>query len=119
MNLADFYTPNSTGDTAFSVVVPLIKLGLGSLREIGADAKSLKMKSVAVFTDPYVGKLEPVADRPIGVKALNITFAFETLGEVFVFNKATVEVLLHIPIVKPITRILITTLASEHKPILR
>jgi len=61
MNLADYYAPTSTGDTAFSVVAPLIKLGPGSLREIGNDAKILEMKRVAVFTDPYVGKLEPVA----------------------------------------------------------
>ena len=61
MNLADYYAPTRTGDTAFSVVAPLIKLGPGSLREIGTDAKSLEMKRVAVFTDPYVGKLEPVA----------------------------------------------------------
>jgi len=61
MNLADYYEPTSGGDTAFSVVAPLIKLGPGSLQEIGVDAKSLEMKRVAVFTDPYVGKLEPVA----------------------------------------------------------
>lgn len=61
MNLADYYTPTDTGDTAFSVVAPLIKLGPGALREIGTDAEALEMKRVAVFTDPYVSKLEPVA----------------------------------------------------------
>lgn len=60
MNLSDYYTPTRDGDTAFSVVAPLIKLGPGSLQEIGLDAASIGLKRVAVFTDPHVGKLEPV-----------------------------------------------------------
>ncbi len=59
--LADYYAPASGGDTAFSVVAPLIKFGSGSLVEVGTDAESLAMKRVAVFTDPLVRKLEPVA----------------------------------------------------------
>lgn len=61
MNLTDYYTPTDGGDTAFSVVAPLIKFGSGSLKEIGTDAAALGMKRVAIFTDAYVGKLEPVA----------------------------------------------------------
>ncbi|MGP6158315.1 MAG: hydroxyacid-oxoacid transhydrogenase [Vulcanimicrobiaceae bacterium] len=49
------------GDTAFEVDTSRIKYGSGALREIGAEAKDLGMTRVALFTDPKLAKLEPVA----------------------------------------------------------
>lgn len=61
MGLADYYEPSPGGETAFSVVAPLVKFGPGSLAEIGTDAKTMGMRRVAVFTDATVAKLEPLA----------------------------------------------------------
>ncbi|MCP4757356.1 MAG: iron-containing alcohol dehydrogenase [Proteobacteria bacterium] len=60
MELMDYFTSAQGGDTAFSVEATKIKLGPGSLVEIGADAKEFGMKRVAVYTDATVAKLEPV-----------------------------------------------------------
>jgi len=60
-----------------------------------------------------------IADYPFGLKKMNMTFTFESLGEIFVFTHATVDLLVHVPIIKPNTRILITTRTMENKPIPR
>jgi hypothetical protein len=60
-----------------------------------------------------------IADYPFGLKKMEMIFNFESLGDIFVFTKATVDLLVHVPIIKPNTRILITTLTLENKPILR
>ena len=60
-----------------------------------------------------------IADYPFGLKQMNMTFSFESLGELSAFTKATVELLIHVPIIKPNTRILVETLTLENKPIFR
>ena len=61
MALSQYYTQNEGGEYAFTVEAPKIKFGVGSLREVGQDAKALGMTRVVLFTDPRVAKLEPVA----------------------------------------------------------
>ena len=41
MALDPYFTPADGGDKAFVVEAPKIKFGIGSLNEIGADAKAL------------------------------------------------------------------------------
>ncbi len=45
------------GDTAFEVDSSRIKYGSGVLREVGADARVLGMRRVALVTDPVVARL--------------------------------------------------------------
>lgn len=45
-------------ETIFSVTPTPVKFGAGALREVGRDARQLGMKRVALFTDPWVAKLE-------------------------------------------------------------
>jgi alcohol dehydrogenase class IV len=47
------------GETVFAVSSVPIKFGPGALRELGADARSLGMKRVAMFADPLVLSSEP------------------------------------------------------------
>jgi len=61
MALSRYLTPIEGGDTAFTVEAPRIKFGRGALDEIGADAKALGLRRVALFTDPIVATLAPVA----------------------------------------------------------
>lgn len=61
MSLRDYFTPAEGGDRAFTVEAPKIKFGAGSLAEVGGDAAALGMRRVAVFTDPTVVGLTPVA----------------------------------------------------------
>ncbi|GIT09576.1 MAG: hypothetical protein CM1200mP30_32060 [Pseudomonadota bacterium] len=61
MSFSSYFTNKKGGDRIFSVEAPKIKFGRGSLKEIGDDARALGMNRVAVFTDPKVAQLEPVA----------------------------------------------------------
>lgn len=75
MTLNPYFSPTDTGDTAFTVEAPKIKFGPGSLREVGQDARDLGIRRAAVFTDPVVADLEPVAKvlrsmRDAGVDAV-------------------------------------------------
>ncbi len=67
MALSDYYTPTQAGDTAFTMEAPKIKFGAGCLGELGEEARALGMTRVALYTDPTVAGLEPVA---IAAKAL-------------------------------------------------
>jgi len=67
MALSDYYTPTPDGDTAFTMEAPKIKFGAGCLGELGEEARALGMTRVALYTDPTVAGLEPVA---IAAKAL-------------------------------------------------
>ncbi len=60
MALSPYYEPTEGGDTTFAIEATKIKFGAGALNEIGYDARALGMSRVALFTDPRVGKLEPV-----------------------------------------------------------
>lgn len=82
MGLADYYTPSEGGDSAFSVVAPLVKFGPGSLREIGADAKALGITRAAVFTDARVVTLEPIEIVKQSLQKAGIDFAVYAETEV-------------------------------------
>ena len=43
MALSSYFEPAPGGDTAFTVDPPKTKFGIGSLSEIGADARALGM----------------------------------------------------------------------------
>ena len=60
MALSSYFQPTPGGDTAFTVDPPKIKFGVGALTEIGADARALGLKRVALFCDPRVAKLAPL-----------------------------------------------------------
>lgn len=61
MALSSYFEPAPGGDTAFTVDPPKIKFGIGSLEEIGADARALGIRRAALFCDPRVARLEPLA----------------------------------------------------------
>src|SRR3546814_2795996 len=61
MALSDYFALSEGGDHAFTVEAPKIKFGVGSLREIGDDARALGMTRVALYTDPRVAEMESVA----------------------------------------------------------
>ncbi|MGE4219552.1 MAG: hydroxyacid-oxoacid transhydrogenase [Alphaproteobacteria bacterium] len=83
MALSDYFRPTPGGDTAFTVEAPKIKFGVGCLGEVGADAKALGMTRVALFTDPTVADLQPVATVMTALKRAGI--------DVSVFDEVEVE----------------------------
>ncbi|MGH7756962.1 MAG: iron-containing alcohol dehydrogenase, partial [Vulcanimicrobiaceae bacterium] len=60
------------GETAFEVDSARIKYGSGALSEVGAEARALGMKRVALFTDAQVAKLEPVATTRAALRAAGL-----------------------------------------------
>ncbi|MCH7864542.1 MAG: iron-containing alcohol dehydrogenase, partial [Proteobacteria bacterium] len=82
MALDPYYKPMEGGDGAFVVEAPKIKFGIGSLNEIGADAKALGMKRVAFYTDPTVAKLQPVETVLKSLKAAGMDVAIYAEVEV-------------------------------------
>ncbi len=75
MALDPYFTPAEGGDKAFVVEAPKIKFGIGSLNEVGADAKALGMSRVAFYTDPTVAKLQPVETALKSLRAAGIDVA--------------------------------------------
>ncbi len=75
MTLDPYFEPAEGGDNAFTMEAPKIKFGLGSLTELGDDAKALGMTRVAFYTDSTVVKLEPVETAKKSLKAAGIDFA--------------------------------------------
>ena len=61
MNLSPYFQPTEGGDSVFSVESAKIKFGVGALNEVGADARSMGMTRVAIYTDSNVAKLESVS----------------------------------------------------------
>lgn len=45
-------------ETIFSISPSPVKFGPGALEELGRDARRLGMARIALFTDPWVAKLE-------------------------------------------------------------
>ena len=60
------------GDTAFTIAPPTITFGQGCLAEIGARARALGMRRVALFTDPVLRHLVHVAIVERELKAAGI-----------------------------------------------
>jgi hypothetical protein len=60
-----------------------------------------------------------IADYPFGLKDMKMRFSFRSLGELFVVKNSTIDLMIHVPIIKPNTRVLITIHYLESKPIPR
>ena len=60
MPLSAYFAETDGGDTTFTVDPPRIKFGVGSLKEIGDDARMHGMTRVGLFCDPNVASLEPL-----------------------------------------------------------
>jgi len=71
------------GDTTFELDAARVKYGSGVLCEAGADAKSLGMTRVALFTDATLARLEPVATVSAALRDAGLDFA--------VFDESRVE----------------------------
>jgi len=74
------YEIHDGGERVFEVEAPRIKYGRGALEEAGAEARSLGMTRVALFSDPQVAKLAPFATveralRDAGVDVVSYTEA--------------------------------------------
>jgi alcohol dehydrogenase class IV len=63
------------GDTAFQVDAARVIYGSGALREAGDAAKEMGMTRVALFTDPVMARLEPVATVREGLRAAGLDVA--------------------------------------------
>lgn len=75
MSLAPYFEPTEGGDIIFGVESSKIKFGLGAIHEVGGDARALGMTRVAIFTDPRVAELEPVAIAAESLKKQGIDAA--------------------------------------------
>ncbi len=75
MALSPYFTPVEGGDNAFTVEAPRIKFGRGALDEIGADAAALGLRRVALFTDPLVAGLPPMARAKKALAAAGVDVA--------------------------------------------
>ncbi len=75
MALSPYFAPTEGGDYAFTVEAPKIKFGRGALRELGDDARALGMTRVALYTDPNVAQLEPVAIAKKSLEDAGLTVA--------------------------------------------
>lgn len=49
-----YYSPTDNGADSFTVAMPRLTVGRGTLAEVGARAVRLGMKRVALFTDPHL-----------------------------------------------------------------
>ncbi len=75
MAIDGYFASSPGGDTAFTIEAPRIKFGFGTLREIGEDARALGLSRVALFTDPVVAELEPVAIAAAALRGAGIDVA--------------------------------------------
>ena len=83
MLMNPYFELTETGDSAFAVEGTPLKFGPGVLAEVGEDAKNLGMTRVAVFTDPTVARLEPVATVVKSLRAAGM--------DVVVYDEVVVE----------------------------
>ncbi|MDX1488581.1 MAG: hypothetical protein R3268_10300, partial [Acidiferrobacterales bacterium] len=61
MGCCHYYEFTEGPEFVFAVDPTSIRFGPGVLAEIGHDATALELKRVALYTDPRVSQLEPVA----------------------------------------------------------
>ena len=67
-----YFEPSDGGATSFTVAMPKLTFGRGTLRETGVRAASLGMKRVALFTDPFLEDGPIVASVIESLKASNL-----------------------------------------------
>ena len=49
-----YFAPTEQGADSFTVAMPRLTVGRGTLSEVGERTAALGVKSVALFTDPYL-----------------------------------------------------------------
>jgi len=81
--LDSYFTLAEGRESAFSVEPSALKFGPGVLRELGADARDLGLKRVALFTDARVRVLAPFEAALSSLRATGV--------EVVVYDEAAVE----------------------------
>jgi len=69
-----YYDPTENGADSFTVAMPRLTVGRGTLNEVGARAAHLGMKRVALFTDPYLaeGPLAAIAKTSLLSAGLDV-----------------------------------------------
>ncbi len=68
------YVPTAEGDYGFEIEAPRIKYGRGVLREVGAEAKVMGLRRVALFTDERMLALEPLATVRASLAAAGVDY---------------------------------------------
>lgn len=91
MALSPYFRPTDSGDSAFTVEAPKIKFGVGSLQEVGSDARALSLSKVAVFTDRVVKDLPAFATVTMALKDAGIDYAVFSETEVEPTDKSFSE----------------------------
>jgi alcohol dehydrogenase class IV len=74
MSCCHYYEFTERGDTVFSVDISAIKFGPGALKEVGADARDLGLRRVAVFTDPVLAQLPYLKSITNSLQQANVDF---------------------------------------------
>jgi alcohol dehydrogenase class IV len=69
------YTRKEGHEHVFAVESSRVKLGPGSLEELGEDARALGLSRVALFSDPVVAKLEPFARARAALRGAGLDVA--------------------------------------------
>jgi len=82
MSLSTYYDPAVGGDETFVIESPKIKFGVGSISELGDEAKALGMNRVALFTDIWVGALPHFANALASLKAAGLDVVIYDATEV-------------------------------------
>jgi hydroxyacid-oxoacid transhydrogenase len=75
VSCAHGYVPSGNGEGIFTIDASSLSFGRGALHEVGPLAAGLGCRRVAVFTDPRVRKLEPVARTLASLAAAGIDAA--------------------------------------------
>lgn len=81
--LSPYFSLRDGGERAFSVEAASVKFGPGVLAEVGADARALGLKRVALFTDPRVRLLPPFENAYASLIAAGL--------DVVVYDRIVVE----------------------------
>jgi len=74
-----YYSPTDNGADSFTVAMPRLTVGRGTLNEVGARAKRLGMQRVALFTDPHLapGPLVSIVKTSLNDAGLDVAIFSE------------------------------------------
>lgn len=83
MGCCQYFEPSVGGAESFTVEMPRITFGRGTLAEAGERARDLGMRRAALFTDPFLAESEHVAGVSKSLKAVGV--------DVAVFSEVLIE----------------------------
>lgn len=74
-----YYSPTENGADSFTVAMPRLTVGRGTLSEVGVRAARLGMKRVAVFTDPNLapGRLVNIVTTSLASAGIDVAIFSE------------------------------------------